>query len=63
MRCYKANDIDNFKNKGFAGLLAVSDFESHPVALRKAKTPMGFTNVMMGMPLLNKVYSIIGEAA
>lgn len=63
MRCYKANDVDNFKDKGFAGLLAVSDFESHPVALRKAKTPMGFTNVMVGMPLLNKVYSIIGEAA
>ena len=63
MKCYKQADVENFKNTGYAGLLAMSDFESHPVALRTPKTPMGFTNVMVGMPLLNKVYEIIGEAA
>ena len=63
MKCYKQADVENFKNTGYAGLLAISDFESHPVALRTPKTPMGFTNVMVGMPLLNKVYEIIGEAA
>ena len=63
MKCYKANDLDNFTNRGIRALQAVADFESHPVALRTAKTPMGFTAVINGMPLLNRVYDIVGEAA
>ena len=63
MKCYKANDLDNFSNRGIRALQAVADFESHPVALRTAKTPMGFTAVINGMPLLNRVYDIVGEAA
>lgn len=63
MKCYKANNLENFRNSGVRALQAVADFESHPVALRTAKTPMGFTAVINGMPLLNRVYDIVGEAA
>ena len=63
MKCYKANDLENFNGHGIKALQAVADFESHPVALRTAKTPMGFTAVINGMPLLNRVYDIVGEAA
>ena len=63
MKCYKAHDLDNFANKGIRGLQAIADFESHPVALRASKTPMGFTTVINGMPLLNRAYEIIKAAA
>ena len=39
------------------------DVLSYPAALGLAKTPMGFTAVINGMPLLNRVYDIVGEAA
>lgn len=63
MKCYRQDDLSNFNAKGIKALQAVADFESHPASLRTSKTPQGFTAVINGMPLLNKVYDIVGAAA
>lgn len=57
LTAYNQDDLANFQNTAWGAIQAVADFESHPVAFRKSKTPGSFTNVAVNaMPLLNMVW-------
>lgn len=63
MTAYNQDDLQNFKNTSWRALQAISDFESHPVQLRKSTqstTTPAFTSVAVNtMPLLNMVWNEI----
>lgn len=62
LNAYKQDDLNNFRNTAWGAIQAVADAESHPLQLRKTKTPAGFTNVVVnGMPLLNQVWNRMQE--
>lgn len=68
MRAYQQNDLDNFKGTAWKAVQAISDFESHPVTLRKTKKigesgTKEFQNVVIaGMPMLQMMLKAVGEA-
>lgn len=69
LQAYQADDLQNFNNTAWKALQAVSDAESHKLQFKKmskvadAGTPNFQAVVVNGMPLLNKAFQIIREAA
>lgn len=62
LNAYRQNDLQNFNNTAWKCIQAFADTESHPLQLRKTKTPSSFTNVVVnGMPLLNQVWDRMQE--
>lgn len=63
MKAYNEDDLQNFNGTAWKALQAISDFESHPVQLRKSTkstTTPAFTSVAVNtMPLLNMVWNEI----
>lgn len=65
MKAYRQGDLDNFNNRAWRAVQAVSDFESHKPSHRQTATSAykDIKVVMLGMPLLNKVTNMLMEQA
>lgn len=63
-QAYEMDDVQNYKGSAYAGVLAISDFESHFHGFRQTKTTQfsALNKAEKGMPMLNTFLHYVGEA-